>query len=274
MHRRAWGRLLFQAAMFALGGVFILPVYVLVVLAFKPQSEWRNHPLSLPHSAFLGNFDQAWEQADLGHALLASGIVVVVSGLILVAIGSLGGFAIARRGGRLGYGLYIIFLAGLVVPFQLALIPLYTLMRDMQLLGSPLSLILFYSGLQMPLTIFLYAGFIRALSRSYEEAASLDGASRLQAFVHVVFPMVLPVTGTVIILNGVFTWNDFMTPLLYLSGSDWQTVPVAIYSFAGQFVSDWGLIFAGLLLSVIPVLVVFFTLQRQLIHGFSGGLKG
>jgi len=263
-----------EIVMLALGAGFIFPVYVLVTLAFKPEAEWRSHPLALPQSLFLKNFADAWEQADLANALWSSTLVVTASIAILVGFGSIGAFAIARRGGRLGYGLYSFFLAGLVLPFQLALIPLYKLMRDLGLLGSPLSLIFFYAGLQMPLTIFLYAGFVRAMSRSYEDAAAIDGATRWQAFWHVVFPMLRPVTGTVIILNGVFIWNDFMTPLLYLSGSDYATVPVAVYSFAGQYVSDWGIIFAGLVIGILPVLVVFFALQRQLIHGFSGGVKG
>jgi raffinose/stachyose/melibiose transport system permease protein len=272
--RRRLPRAVGEIAMLAIGAGFIFPIYVLATLAFKPQAEWQKYPLGLPHSLFMQNFADAWDQAGLATALLSSTIVVAVSIAILVLFGSLGAFAIARRGGKLGYGLYIFFLAGLVLPFQLALIPLYKLMRDFGLLGSPGSLILFYAGLQMPLTIFLYAGFVRALSRSYEEAAAIDGATRLQAFWHVVFPMLRPVTGTVIILNGVFIWNDFMTPLLYLSGSDWQTVPVAVYSFAGQYVSDWGIIFAGLVIGILPVVIVFFALQRQLIHGFAGGLKG
>jgi ABC-type glycerol-3-phosphate transport system permease component len=113
----------------------------------------------------------------------------------------------------------LLFLLGIILPFQLALIPLYQLMRDLQLLGTYTSLIIFYTGHQLPFTVFLYTGFLRALPRGYEEAALIDGASQFQAFRKIVFPLLRPVTGTVIILNAIFVWNDFLTPLLYVGGT-------------------------------------------------------
>jgi raffinose/stachyose/melibiose transport system permease protein len=112
------------------------------------------------------------------------------------------------------------------------------------------------------------------MPRDYEQAALIDGASQLQAFTQVVFPLLRPVTGTVVILNAIFTWNDFLTPLLYLSGTERQTTPVAISTFVGQFVAQWQLVFAGLVIAIAPILVVYFALQRSIIKGFSSGLKG
>ncbi len=260
--------------MIAAAAVFAFPIYVLVVLTFKPESDWTVHPLRLPRTLYTGNLQQAWMQAGLGSAIASSAVVLAGSLLVLLSVGSIAAYFIARTSPRTGNALYFFFLAGLVLPFQLALIPLYQMMRDLRLIGTPLSLILFYSGIQLPLTIFLYAGFIRTVSPSYDEAARLDGASDLQVFRYVIFPLLRPVTGTVLILNGVFIWNDFLTPLLYLSGSPWVTVPVAIYSFVDQYVSQWGLIFAGLVIGMAPVLVAFAVLQRQMMHGFASGLKG
>jgi raffinose/stachyose/melibiose transport system permease protein len=276
MARRRYGLGAFalEMAMVALAAAFAFPIYILVTLAFKSQRTWRDHPLALPEELYLGNFMRAWSQADLGDALIASIAVVAGSLLVLVALGSAGAYFVARCWPRLGYGLYILFLLGLVLPFQLALIPLYQLMRDLQLLGTPWALILFYGGIHMPFTVFLYAGFIRAIPRAYEEAARVDGASDAQSFVWVVLPMLRPVTGTVLILNGVFIWNDFLTPLLYLSGSAWATVPVAIYAFVDQYVTDWGIAFAALLMGIAPVLLFFLGLQRPMIRGFASGLKG
>lgn len=268
------GPLAFEAAAAAVGLVFAFPLYVLAVLALKPQSEWIRQPLALPSRLYLDNIGQAWTQANLGTAMLSSILVTGSSVVILVGLGSLAAYWIARRGGRLGYATYVLFLAGMILPFQLALIPLYKLMRDLGLLGSPISLVLFYPALKLPLTIFLYAGYIRSLPRSYEEAATIDGASQLQTFLLVVLPMLRPITGTVVILNAVFIWNDFLTPLLYLSGSEWATVPVAIYSFAGQESSDLGLLFGGLLAAMIPMLLAFIFFQRNMMQGFSGGVKG
>ena len=266
--------LAFEAAMVIAALIFAFPLYVLVTLALKPQSEWIRDPLSLPSRLYLDNITMAWSQANLGTAMLSSVLVTVSSVVILVGLGSLAAYWIARRGGRLGYVAYVLFLAGMILPFQLALIPLYKLMRDLGVLGSPVSLILFYPALKLPLTIFLYAGYIRSLPRSYEEAAIIDGANQFQTFVLVVLPMLRPITGTVVILNAVFVWNDFLTPLLYLSGSHWATVPVAIYSFAGQESSDLGLLFGGLLAAMVPVLFAFVVFQKRMMQGFAGGVKG
>ena len=163
---------------------------------------------------------------------------------------------------------------GLILPFQLAMIPLYTTMRDLGLLGSVWSLVIYYVGLQSPFSIFLYTGFLRTLPMEYEEAAAVDGASLMTTFLRVVFPLLRPVTGTVIILNVIIVWNDFFTPLLYLSGSGVETVPVALFSFVGQYTSEWNLVFAGLVISIVPILAVYFALQKTVIKGFASGLKG
>jgi raffinose/stachyose/melibiose transport system permease protein len=163
---------------------------------------------------------------------------------------------------------------GLLLPFQLALLPLYQLIRDLRLLGTLWSLVLFYSGLQVPFATFLYMGFLRVIPREYEEAALIDGAGLLSVFWRVVFPLLRPVTGTVVILNAIFIWNDFLTPFLYLSGSDQQTIPVAVFGFIGQYVSQWNLVFAGLVIAMLPILAIYFFMQRHIIKGFAGGLKG
>jgi len=168
----------------------------------------------------------------------------------------------------------LLIMLGLMLPFQLAALPLYQTMRDLGLLGTAWALVLFYSGLQVPFTTFLYIGFLRALPRDYEDAAMIDGCRSWECFRFVVFPMLKPITVTAVVLNAVSVWNDFFTPLLYLSGSTQQTVPVAIAGFVGQFVSEWNLIFAALLISMVPILIVYFALQRSIINGFAGGLKG
>jgi raffinose/stachyose/melibiose transport system permease protein len=170
--------------------------------------------------------------------------------------------------------MFLLIMLGLMLPFQLAALPLYQTMRDLGLLGTVWALILFYSGLQVPFTVFLYIGFLRALPIDFEDAALIDGCSPWQVFRYVVFPMLKPITVTALVLNAIAIWNDFFTPLLYLSGSDQQTMPVAVAGFVGQFVTDWNLIFAALLISIVPILAVYFALQRSIINGFAGGLKG
>lgn len=273
MHRYTKATFTREAFLFAIMGIFIFPLYILVNMSLRDAKD-TSSPLLPPTSPTLENFATAWEKAGLGPALLNSAIVTVVSVAAIVVVSSMASYALVRVTSRLSSALFWTILAGMMIPFQVALIPLYQTMRDLGLLGSLTSLILFYAGSQISFSVFLYSGFLRSLSTEYEEAASLDGAGPFRTFLSVVFPLLRPVTGTVVILNAIEVWNDFLVPLLYLSGTPKQTLTVALYAFVGEFVSDWPVVFAGLVISVVPVLIVYFLMQRQIIKGFAGGLKG
>jgi raffinose/stachyose/melibiose transport system permease protein len=265
---------LLELVMIAVALAFLFPVYALITLSLKDKRQIAAEPLAPPTSPTFGNFSDAWERASLGSALLNSTVITAVSLIALIAVGSFAAYFLARCASRLGFGLYVLFLLGIVLPFQLGMIPLFKMVDQAGLLGSYQGMIIFYTGIQLPFTIFLYTGFIRALPADYANAAMIDGAGHLQAFTKVVFPLLRPITGTVLILNAVFIWNDFFTPLLYLGGSARETVPVRVFSFVGQYVSDYGLVFAGLVLAALPILVIFLVLQRYVIKGFASGLKG
>jgi len=273
MNRYRKRTLVLELFMVAVAAVFAFPVYVLVNLAVRAPSD-ASSPITPTVSPTLGNFARAWQEAGLGGALINSVVVTVVSVLIVLAVSSLAAYPLARSTARWSRGTFLLVMLGLILPFQLASLPLYQTVRDLGLLGSVWSLVLFYAGLQVPFTTFLYVGFLRALPRDFEDAALIDGGTPLETFRYVIFPMLKPITVTALVLNAVSIWNDFFTPLLYLSGSTQQTMPVAIAGFVGQFVSDWNLIFAALVISVVPVLAVYLALQRSIINGFAGGLKG
>jgi raffinose/stachyose/melibiose transport system permease protein len=273
MNRYTRRTLALEFVMIAVAIAFAFPVYVLVNLAIRAPSD-TSSPISPTRHPTLGNFTEAWREGGLGGALLNSVVVTVVSVLIVLAVSSLAAYPLARSTAHWSRGTFLLIMLGLILPFQLAALPLYQTIRDLGLLGSVWSLVLFYSGLQVPFTTFLYVGFLRALPRDFEEAATIDGCGPVSAFRFIILPMLKPITVTALVLNTVSVWNDFFTPLLYLSGSDQQTMPVAVAGFVGQFVSDWNLIFAALLISIIPVLAVYLALQRSIINGFAGGLKG
>jgi raffinose/stachyose/melibiose transport system permease protein len=273
VNRYRWRMIGLESAMIAVAMVVGFPVYVLVNLAVRPVSD-TSSPISPTTSPTLSNFVDAWDKGGLGGALVNSVIVTVVSVAIVLAISSLAAYPLARVTARWSRGMFLLILLGLMLPFQLAALPLYQTMRDLGLLGSVWGLVLFYSGLQVPFTTFLFVGFLRSLPPDFEDAALIDGSTPWQAFRHVVFPMLKPITVTALVLNAISIWNDFFTPLLYLSGSDQQTMPVALAGFVGQYVTDWNLIFAALVISIVPILVVYFALQRSIINGFAGGLKG
>jgi raffinose/stachyose/melibiose transport system permease protein len=249
--------------MIATAVVFFIPVYVLVNLSLKRPDD-TSSPLSPVTAPTLENYQNAWQQAGLGSALANSAVVTVVSVVLIVLISSMAAYPLARATRRWSRWAFYGFMFGLLVPMQLALIPLYSTMRDIGLLGSVGALIVYYAGHQVPFSVFLYTGFLRALPTDYEEAARIDGCGPVATFTRIVFPLLRPITGTVAILNA----------LLYLSGSPMQTVPVALFSFVGQYVSQWNLVFAGLVISIVPILIVYFAMQRTIIKGFASGLKG
>ena len=273
MNRYRAGTFGLELVMVAVAALFAFPLYILVNVAVRRSGDLSS-PARPTTDPTLANFADAWREAGLAGAIANSLVVTVLSVLIVVAVSSMAAYPLARIGTRWSQWTFLLVMLGLLLPFQLALIPLYQTMRDLGLLGSLWSLVLFYSGLQVPFTTFLYVGFIRALPPDYEEAALIDGAGPLVLFGRVVLPLLRPVTGTAAILNAIFVWNDFLTPLLYLSGSTQQTIPVAIFSFVGQYTSNWALVFAGLIIGVVPILTVYFLMQRRIIKGFAGGLKG
>lgn len=222
----------------------------------------------------LANFVTAWESGNFAQAFGTSVFVAIASVVAIIAFSAPAGYAIARTTRMWSRVSFYAFVGGLVVPASLGVIPLYMMMRDLGMVGSVWALIIIYVGGGMPFSVFLYAMFVRALPRDYEESALLDGSGILRAFLSVVFPLLRPVTWTVVILQVIGIYNDFFTPLLYLSGTDFTTMPLALKEFAGQYFTDWGVIFAGLMMAIIPILMFYLALQRNIIKGFAGGLKG
>lgn len=258
----------------ALSAVALFPIYILVVVAFKSPSGVAASAVTPPDELYLENFVTAWVEADIAGAFVQTALITALSVTALVAVGSAAAYGLVRGGRRLHRVLLILITLGITVPIQLGMVPLYQLVRDLGLLQTPWSVILFSVGSQLPLTVFLYSGFLAILPIEYEQAAYVDGANTLQTFTHVVFPLLRAVTGTVVIVTSIHVWNDFLTPLLYLSGSGSQTLTVAIFSFRGEFATQWGVVFAGILIAITPVVLLFLVLQKYVIRGFASGLKG
>lgn len=272
MYRYTWRTGLLELVMVLFGILFLFPIYVLIATAFKSTNDFSSS-LSLPVKPTLENFTAAWTQAGIGSAIINSLIVTVVSVVLLVLTCSMAAYPLARITAKWSKVTYYAFMLGLILPFQLALLPLYETMKTFGLVGSLVSLILLYGGIQAPFSIFLYTEFLRSVPNDYEDAASIDGCNRWQVYWRILMPLLRPITGTVVILNAVFVWNDFYAPLLYLSGSGRVTLPLTEYQFTGQYGSDWHLVFAALLLGAIPIVATFLVMQKATFRGYMSGLK-
>lgn len=258
--------------------VYLLPFYFLVTIALKDDTEvFATSKLAVPAAPTLDNFAKvltATGQSNVLLGLLNSIIITAGSIIVMVLLGSLTGYVLARSTRRWSTIVYYLFLVAIVLPTQLGTVPLYIGARAIGLTGSVWGMIILYSGMLMPLAIFLYAGFFRSLGTEYEEAAAIDGASRTQIFFRIVFPLMSPANGTVAILAGLIVWNDFFTSLIFLGGSGAQTLPVTMYYYIGSLVSAWNQIFAIVIISMIPILAFYLFAQKRFIQGFAGGLKG
>lgn len=270
--------LLREIGLWALALLFLAPFYFLVTTALKPASElFTTSALAPPVNPDFSNFVAVLSAKGNSNVLmgLVNSIIITAGSILgLVALGSITGYVISRSTRRWSKAAYYLFLVAIILPGQLGAVPLYMGARSLGLTGSAWGLIILYTGMLLPLSIFLYSNFFRGLGTDYEEAATIDGASKSQIFSKVVFPMMTPATGTVTIFAGLIVWNDFFTSLIFLGGSANQTLPVAMYYYIGSLVSQWNSIFAIVIVSMVPILALFLFAQKRFIQGFSGGLKG
>ncbi|WP_457253924.1 carbohydrate ABC transporter permease [Pedococcus sp. P5_B7] len=257
----------------------LMPFWILVTTSLKPGEEiLTSAAIAPPKSPTLENFRTLLSPSSTASGQILKGLLsslIITAGSIagLVGLGSITAYVLIRSTSRWSRRAFYLFLVAIVLPTQLGVLPLYVGAQQVGLVGSRIGMILIYWGVLLPLAVFLYAGFFRELPRDYEESAMLDGASSFQVFTKVVFPLMGPATGTVAILAGLIVWNDFFTPLIFLNGSDAQTLPVVMYNFVGSLVSQWNLIFAVVLISMVPILIFYVFAQKKFIQGFSGGIK-
>ncbi|WP_424467396.1 carbohydrate ABC transporter permease [Pseudoclavibacter helvolus] len=269
--------LLREIAVWLVAIVFLLPFYFLVITAFKSDQEvFSTQATELPATWTVENFANVMTATGQSNVLLGLLNSIIITGgtiLCMVILGALAGYVITRSTRRWTQVSYYIFLIAIILPTQLGTVPLYMGARALGLTGSLWGMIVLYTGMLLPLAIFLYANFFRGLGTDYEEAAALDGASPTQVFFRIILPLMAPATGTVAILAGLIVWNDFFTSLIFLGGSDFQTLPVAMYYYVGALVSQWNQIFSIVIISMVPILIFYLVAQKQFMQGFAGGLK-
>ncbi|MEV0748210.1 MULTISPECIES: carbohydrate ABC transporter permease [Streptomyces] len=262
-----------ELVLIAVAAIFMVPILVLISVALRDPNSTPGF-LGFTWPLHFENISTAWTASAMGPSLVNSIVITTVSVALIIVVASAASYTITRRTQRWSRGVFYLFLTGFLFPGQLAMLPLYLTFSKAGLVGNPVTVILIYVAGHMPFTVFLYCAFLRDLPRDYEEAATIDGAGSLRMFWTVVFPLARPVTGTVAILTALGVWNDFLNPLLYLTGGNTRTAPLSVYTFVGEYSANWPLVFSALITSVIPILVAYFLMQRFIMRGFASGLKG
>jgi raffinose/stachyose/melibiose transport system permease protein len=253
--------------------VAVGPLLFMFMSSLRSGVEIFSDPLGLPSGFYFGNYVKAWEDAQFG-TYFGNSLMVVAGAVFLgTAVSSMAAYALARYRFR-GQGILIAyFLAGLTLPIRLAAVPIFYLLGSMGLIDSRVGVALVYAASGVPFSIFILAAFFRGLPGELEEAARLDGAGEFRIFGLVMLPLVRPALATVALFQFVQLWNDFFFPLILLRTTEKYTLPVGLTYFFGQYQTDWGAVFAGLVITTLPLVLVFLLLTRHIVSGLVAGMS-
>lgn len=251
--------------------LFLVPFYFVIVNSVKGFAEILIDAAALPKEILFTNYQKVWEILNFPKAFWNSLIITVLSNIGLVLISSMAAWKMVRSGNKLSKFLFVFFVAAMVIPFQTVMIPLMKLGGMLNLTNSIPGLIFMYFGFGVPLSLFLFHGFVRTVPLEIEESARIDGCSEFGVFWRIVFPLLKPITVTVIILNTLWIWNDYLLPLLVLTDAELRTIPLATSSFFAQYTKQWDMGLAALMLGITPVIIFFLFLQKHIIKGIASG---
>jgi len=251
------------------------PLYMAVIIAFKKPSEMTNDvagALSLPKSWSFANFTEAMQVTDFWHSLGNSLLITLVTIVLAILIHSIAGYVIGRGMRKIkGFKfIYFYIVSGMFVPFSILMMPLVKQTAQMGI-GNRFGVILLYVVFYMPMNVLLYSGYLKNIPEALEEAANIDGANAWTTYWRIIFPMMKPMHATVAILTALGTWNDVMTPLVIMSGTGQNTLPLAQLNFQSQFGTNYNLAFASYILALIPILIFYVICQKQILNGVANG---
>lgn len=262
---------LLQIILIANTVIMLMPIIIMVFSAFKTTPQIFQSPFGIPDFTNVVNFVKIWNETNFLRYLLNSFIVTGASMALILTLGTMAAYAIARYEFWGAGFILMFFLAGLTLPLKLAIIPLFMLMRDLGVLNNQLSLIFVYTAMGLPTTVFILTGFIRTLPSELEDAARMDGASEARIMWSIMLPLVRPAMVIAGIQNVVPIWNDFFFPLVFIQRDNLKTLPQGLTTFMGEYTTDWGVLFSGLTLSAAPIIIIYIILSKQFISGMTSG---
>ena len=261
MHVLLWGNT----------ALMLYPILVVALSGFKSTAEIYSTPFALPSTWSLQNFEAIWTETSFPRYLANSVMVTTLSVTLILTVATMAAYALARYQFRGNELIYLFFLAGLMVPLKLAIIPLFIQLTRLGLVDRHAGLILVYTAMGLPSAVFILTGFLRTLPKELEESARIDGASELRILWTIMLPLARPALVIAGIHNAVPIWNDFFFPLVLIQNDTSKTLPQGLSLFMGEFNTNWGVLFAGLALAALPITLVYMVLSRQFIAGLTHG---
>jgi len=255
----------------ALAFINLYPIFVLFLSSFKTTPEIFMKPFALPKVWKFSNYVEAWNKANFANYFKNSIIITIISLASIILVSSMAAYVIARFEFRGKRALFLYLITGLALPARLAIIPIFLTVRDLHLQNTYSSLILVYTAGGIAFSMFLLVNFFKSLPRELEDSAKIDGAGPFRIYWSIDLPLLKPAVATVVIFNFVDIWNDFFFPLILINKDSLKTIPLGIQAFYGEYGVQWDLLFAGLNISVLPVLIIFILMSKQFISGLTEG---
>ncbi|ADU94266.1 carbohydrate ABC transporter permease [Geobacillus sp. Y412MC52] len=274
LRRIAMGILYFILIVVAL--LQLYPLVWLFLLSLKTNQEvFGMSPFALPKSPRWENYINAWFDGGINQYFFNSVWYTIVAVVLTLILASFVTFALTRMEWKFKGVVLALFMIAYMIPLHSTLIPLFNIYNKMNLIDNPISIILSYTTFNLPITIMILLGFYQSLPREIEEAAVMDGCSVHRIFFRITLPMTAPVLATTAIINMIYNWNEFVFVNTFISSEKWKTITVGVNNFVGQYLTDWGAIGATLVISILPILIVYLFLSDRIIEGLvAGSVKG
>jgi len=272
MRKFPLGKILAFVATLALLAVYIYPFVLVIINSFKDRISVIRDPMALPTSIQFDNFVQAYNTMNFTTAFLNSLLITVSALVVQILFCSMLAYFLVRWKWKMNKVIFLVLVLSMMIPFQVVMLPFVVIYGSLLgVLDTRSTLIFAYLGFGTAQSTFLYHGFIKGIPTELEEAATVDGASKLRVFFQVVFPILKPITSTIAILNTLWIWNDFLLPSLVLTSPGNRTIPLSTFAFFGRFTADFGVAMAALLLAVLPIILFYLALQKHIIKGIADG---
>ncbi len=252
--------------------LFLMPLYMVIINSFKTQKGILINVLQFPTKEYftLSNYPEAFKSLNFIKTLSNSLMLTSATSVLVVTFSSMAAWYLVRTRAIWTSVIFMIFAASMLVPFQSVMLPLMSLVGKTGM-RHPVGLVFVYVGFGSSMSIVLYHGFIKGVPLALEEAASIDGCSPLRTYWQIVFPLLKPITVTVAILNVMWVWNDYLLPSLIINKPQWQTIPLRMFFFFGQFNKKWNLALAGLMLGMIPIVIFYLFMQKHIVKSIAQG---
>jgi len=255
--------------------IVLYPIGIMLLSSVKGTREIFTNPYGWPASLRLDNYSKAWKLANFSVYFQNSAFVSVMTILVLLFVSSMAAYVLARFEFRGNRALYMLFISGLMLPVRLAVVPLFTMIRDINLLDTRTALLMVYVASGIPFSIFLLVNFFKSIPKEIEEAAIIDGCGLFSIYYRIMLPLIGPALATVGIYNFIGTWNDFFFPLIFLRTKSKYTIPLGVMQFFGEFTNQWDMLFSSLTIAIVPVIIIFMVASKQFIRGMTAGaVKG